>query len=98
MNQWFNTAAFAQPALGELGNLGRNTERGPGVNNLDLALFKNFELAHQVRLQFRLESFNALNHTQFEGVSHRTLPRANFGVVTSARPARINQFGLKLIF
>ena len=42
VNRWFNTAAFAQPAPGALGNLGRNTERGPGVNNLDLALFKNF--------------------------------------------------------
>ena len=69
MTRWFNTAAFAQPALGELGNLGRNTERGPGINNLDLALFKNFEFPGQVRLQFRLESFNALNHTQFDGVS-----------------------------
>ena len=44
VNRWFNTAAFAQPAPGALGNLGRNTERGPGVNNLDLALFKNFPL------------------------------------------------------
>ena len=42
VNRWFNTAAFAQPAAGALGNLGRNTERGPGVNNLDFALFKNF--------------------------------------------------------
>ncbi len=53
----------------QLGNLGRNTLRGPGVNNLDLALFKNFELGHGMRLQFRLESFNAFNHTQFSGVS-----------------------------
>ncbi len=97
MTRWFNTAAFAQPAQGELGNLGRNTERGPGINNLDLALFKNFEFTRQVRLQFRLESFNALNHTQFDGVS-TNIATANFGVVTSARPARINQLGLKLLF
>jgi hypothetical protein len=97
VTRWFNTAAFAQPALGELGNLGRNTERGPGINNLDLALFKNFELGHQVRLQFRFESFNALNHTQFQGVS-TDISSTNFGVVTSARAARINQLGLKLIF
>ena len=69
VNRWFNTAAFAQPAPGALGDLGRNTERGPGVNNLDLALFKNFSLTNGVRLQFRLESFNALNHTQFQNVS-----------------------------
>jgi hypothetical protein len=97
VTRWFNTAAFAQPAAGSLGNLGRNTERAPGVNNLDLALFKNFTLTTGVRLQFRLESFNALNHTQFQGVS-TNLTAANFGVVTSARPARINQLGLKLLF
>lgn len=97
VTRWFNTAAFAQPAAGVLGNLGRNTERAPGVNNLDLALFKNFDLTRGARLQFRLESFNALNHTQFAGVSTNIAAR-NFGVVTSARPARINQLGVKLLF
>jgi hypothetical protein len=97
VTRWFNTAAFAQPTQGALGNLGRNTERGPGVNNLDLALFKTFTLAGDVRLQFRLESFNALNHTQFAAVSTNLAAR-NFGVVTSARPARINQLGVKLLF
>jgi hypothetical protein len=97
VNRWFNTAAFAQPAPGALGTLGRNTERGPGVNNLDFALFKNFSLTRGVRLQFRLESFNAFNHTQFANVS-TNLAASNFGVVTSARPARINQLGLKLLF
>jgi hypothetical protein len=95
--RWFNTAAFAQPAPGALGSLGRNTERGPGVNNLDFALFKNFALVGDVRLQFRFESFNALNHTQFAGVS-TNIASSNFGVVTSARPARINQLGMKLLF
>jgi hypothetical protein len=97
VTQWFNTAAFAQPAPGALGTLGRNTERGPGLNNLDLALFKNFPLTRGMRLQFRLESFNALNHTQFLGVS-TNIAASNFGVVTSARPARINQLGVKLLF
>jgi hypothetical protein len=97
VTRWFNTAAFAQPAPGALGTLGRNSERGPGVNTLDLALFKNFPLIRGVRLQFRLESFNVLNHTQFSAVS-TNLAAANFGVVTGARPARINQLGLKVLF
>jgi hypothetical protein len=97
VTRWFNTAAFAQPAAGMLGDLGRNTERGPGINNLDLALFKNFDLVRGMRLQFRLESFNALNHTQFAGVS-TNIASSNFGVITSARAARINQLGLKLLF
>jgi hypothetical protein len=97
VTRWFNTGAFAQPAAGALGTLGRNTERGPGINNLDFALFKNFTLAGATRLQFRLESFNAFNHTQFAGVS-TNLASSNFGVVTSTRSARINQLGIKLIF
>jgi hypothetical protein len=97
VTQWFNTSAYAQPPEGALGSVGRNTERGPGINNLDLAVFKNFDLPRGTRLQFRLESFNALNHTQFSGVS-TSIAASNFGVVTSARPARINQLGLKLIF
>jgi hypothetical protein len=97
VSRWFNTAAFAQPAAGALGNLGRNTERGPGVNNLDLALFKNFAVTRRIKLQFRLESFNAFNHTQFSTVS-TNLAASNFGVVTAARPARINQLGLKVLF
>ena len=97
VTRWFNTSAFAQPASGTFGTLGRNTERGPGVNNLDLALFKNVTVTRGVRLQFRFESFNALNHTQFATVS-TNLTATNFGVVTAARPARINQLGLKLLF
>ena len=95
--RWFNTSAFAQPAAGTYGDLGRNTERAPGINNLDLAIFKNVDLSRGMRLQFRLESFNALNHTQFSGVS-TNIANTNFGVVTSARPARINQLGVKLLF
>ena len=93
----FTVGILMLPAAGALGNLGRNTERGPGVNNLDLALFKNVSITNGVRLQFRLESFNALNHTQFATVS-TNLTAANFGVVTATRPARINQLGLKLLF
>src|SRR5918992_3716627 len=81
VSRWFNTSAFAQPASGTFGTLGRNTERGPGVNNLDLALFKNLAVVRGVRLQFRLESFNAFNHTQFQTVT-TNLTAAHFGGVT----------------
>jgi hypothetical protein len=96
VEQWFNTAAFAQPALGEFGNSGRSILRGPGINNLDLSLFKNF-FAGPTTVQFRVESFNALNHPQFLGVS-QNMTAANFGVVTSARPGRIVQLGMKVLW
>ncbi len=95
--RWFNTAAFAQPAAGTFGTSGRNILRGPGLNNLDLALFKNFTVTGRTRLQFRLESFNALNHTQFNSVN-TNLTSPTFGVVNGARAGRINQLGLKVLF
>jgi hypothetical protein len=97
INAWFNTAAFAQPAPGQFGNIGRNTLRGPGINNFDLALFKNFDLGMGSRLQFRFESFNAFNHTQWDA-PNPNVANPNFGRVLGTRPARINQLGLKWLF
>jgi len=99
VEQWFNTAAFAQPALGSFGNSGRSILRGPGINNLDLGFFKNFFLPRNATLQLRVEAFNAFNHPQFTagGVS-TNIANANFGVLTSARPGRIVQLGVKLLF
>ena len=94
--EWFNTAAFEQPAPGEFGNSGRSILRAPGINNLDLGLFKNFFIG-QTTLQLRVEAFNALNHTQWSGVS-RNVSSSTFGRITSARPARIVQLGVKFLF
>jgi hypothetical protein len=94
--RWFNTDAFAQPAEGELGNSGRSVLRGPGWNQLDLGLFKNFYIA-DTTLQFRVEAFNALNHTQWQGVS-QAVQNADFGRITSARDARIVQLGVKFLW
>ena len=97
IDRWFNTAAFAQPALGSFGNSGRSILRGPGQNRLDLGLFKNFSLPRDSTLQFRIEAFNAFNHPNFLNVS-QNMTAANFGVITSARDGRIVQLGAKLIF
>jgi len=95
--QWFNTAAFSQPDAGVIGTSGRNILRGPGINNWDMSVFKNFEIREQMRLQMRLESFNAFNHTQWGG-PHHNIADKQFGQITSARAGRINQVGLKLVF
>ncbi len=97
IDAWFNPSAFAQPAPGSFGSVGRNTLRGPGINNLDLALFKNFDLARGSRIQFRFESFNTFNHAQFNAPIVNVADN-RFGRITSARPGRINQIGLKLLF
>lgn len=64
ITQWFNTAAFA-PAFFGYGSAGRGVVRGPGINNWDVAIFKNFRFSERVNLQFRSEFFNVLNHAQY---------------------------------
>ena len=64
--RYFDTSAFAVPALGTTGNASKYVFRGPGINNWDLALFKNIPLrGERLHLQFRAEAYNAFNHTQF---------------------------------
>ena len=98
IHEWFNTAAFAQPEEGAFGTSGRNIIRAEGVANIDFSAFKNFQVGEHVKVQFRYESFNFLNHPQWggpdEGVDDGT-----FGQVTSVNNAgRDNQFALKVLF
>ena len=74
--------------------------RGPGFYNLDASLFKNFTTGGETSLQFRLETFNTLNHPQFSnpGQLNFTNP-TNFSKITSARNGyRIGQLALKFYF
>jgi hypothetical protein len=97
--KWFNTDAFKQPGAGFLGNTGRGILRLPGINNWDTGLFKNFHIVERLSLQFRFESFNTWNHTQWNGNGlDRNVADARFGQILSARDARINQFGLKFLW
>ena len=96
--QWFNTAAFALPALGTVGTSGIDIVRGPAMSNLDLALFKNFSIKERWKFQYRVEFFNALNHTVL-GNPNTTLTNATFGKILSTQTApRIGEMGLKLSF
>jgi hypothetical protein len=95
--QWFNTAAFTQPDAGVIGTSGRNILRGPGINNWDMSVFKNFDFRENMRLQLRLESFNAFNHTQWSPPDHN-IADPQYGQITSTRDARINQVGVKFIY
>ena len=97
VEQWFNTAAFAEPAPGFFGNAGRNIIREPGTHKWDMSFFKNNRITESVNLQFRAEFFNIFNHANFNGIN-TTFGSGSFGQVTSARDPRIIQFGLKLAF
>lgn len=65
-NQFFNPAAFSAPAFGTVGTLGRDTLTGPGYAAWDLSLNKLTILHEGLRLQFRSEFFNVLNHTNLQ--------------------------------
>jgi hypothetical protein len=109
-NKFFNTSAVRAPTRAELGigNAAKDLIRGPGTNNWDISLFKTFNLAKEgaVRLQYRLETFNTFNHTQFTGVDTgarfdvNTGAQVNalFGSYTSAANSRRIVMALKLMF
>ncbi len=65
VSQWFNTSAFAGPAFGTYGNSARNFLTQPGINNWDVGLAKTFKFTERVGFQFRVETFNTFNHTQY---------------------------------
>ena len=89
INQWFNTAAYAQPLAGAFGTSGRNTLLDPGINNWDMGLAKSFAIGERVNFQFRFESFNTFNHTQW-GVDPNTPAAAASGPGTGAVDRNVN--------
>ncbi|HYM05247.1 MAG TPA: carboxypeptidase-like regulatory domain-containing protein [Terriglobales bacterium] len=99
VDQWFNPAAFSVPALGAWGNFPNGAVRQPGRDNWNVSLFKSFVFSERrgSKLEFRVESFNTFNHTQFNGISS-TFAASNFGAVTSVWDPRVFQMGLKLLF
>jgi hypothetical protein len=103
---WFNTCAFADPALGSFGDVGRNTIESPGYKTWDFSVFKFFHTSEKTELEFRAEFFNLLNHTNFlfaesgpqNGNNATILGTEQFGDLTAARPPRQIQFALKFSF
>jgi hypothetical protein len=105
VNEWFDTSVFSAPAPGTWGDTPANFVRGPGRDNWNLSLYKNFVFseARGSNLQFRAEFFNIWNHTQFQGDTRNggistNLGASNFGQVTNAYDPRTIQLALKLSF
>ena len=106
-----DTSAYALPALGTFGNLHRNDLHGPGYENVNFSLFKNFPLFERFSAQIRAEAFNALNHPSPMNPAALTLPSANaatgafnftgstFGTISGTQStARILQLAGKINF
>jgi len=108
-SQALNTSCVHPPTIGELGigNASKYPFVGPGVNNFDLSLFKNFRLGSNEarRMQFRLETYNTFNHAQFTTVDNNARfdslgkqVSQSFGSYTAAAPSRRVALGLKIYF
>ncbi len=103
-NEWFNPAAFLAPPSGSgfYGNLGRDTLTGPGVATWDFSVLKDTQIRERLRLQFRAEFFNILNHANFNTPNAVVFTPAlspTAGVITStSTTSRQIQFALKLLW
>jgi hypothetical protein len=107
---WFDTSVFHRPAgRGDYGNAPRNAVRKPGINNWNLALFKNFPFSGRRSFQYRLEAYNVLNSVQFQDVDRtaRFDPAGaqinpNFGtaigIANPTRPPRVVQMSVRFSF
>ena len=97
-DQWFNPAAFATPPAFTFGNVGRNSLYGPGMQTLDVALARTFNVSERTNFQFRAEFFNALNHTDL-GTPNRFVNTPQFGTITDTMtPGREIQLSARVSF
>ena len=94
---WFNTAAFAVTPKGQDGTSGRNIVDGPGIRNVDVGLFRDFDVHESMKIQFRAEMTNAFNLVSLNGPTSNMNSSA-FGTIRSARDMRQVQLGLRLRF
>jgi hypothetical protein len=112
VKEWYNPACFVVPPEYTFGNTERNGFRGPDYDDSDIAIFKNFNFTESMYLQFRAESYNTLNRTNFSppggsatgsspqigGTVTSDIDSSTFMQILSAAPARQIQFAMKFVF
>jgi hypothetical protein len=101
INQYFDTTTFSQAGNFTFGTASRFDPklRGPGTNNVDFSLFKNFRYRELFKFQVRAEAFNIANHPIWNSPGTTVNDLANFGKITAKGGQRRQiQIGLKLIF
>ena len=98
-SQWFTAADLGVPANGIFGSLGRGAILGPGRQNWNMTLFKQFILGFRegANLEFRADAFNVFNHTQFSGLG-TVFGQSTLGQVTQVYDPRVLQLGLTMTF
>jgi hypothetical protein len=97
---WFSTSNMSNPPAGYFGNCAVDTERGPGLKQIDLSLDKQFTIRENQYLQFRAEAINAFNTPVLDvvGYSIDVFGGSGAGVVNTSQGARNLQLALKYVF
>jgi hypothetical protein len=95
--EWFNTAAFSQPANLTFGNEGVGIVRAPGLVDFDLSLARTFKIKERLHAEVRGDFFNAFNHTNLS-LPGTTFGAASFGVISGSGPARQIELGARIFF
>jgi hypothetical protein len=102
----YNPAAFVLPTGLTFGNVGRNTIYQPGRLNFDFGTFKRFPIRENMGFEFRWETFNLFNHTQYNGLNNSidtndpgaSADSSGFLHASGAHAPRRMQLGLRFYF
>jgi hypothetical protein len=110
-HQWFNTSVVTRPSTAKgptqlsNGNAPKVSLYDPGVFNMDTALFKNIPIENRFVVQFRLETYNTLNHPEFNSVDtaakfdkNGNQTSSTFGQINGAGDPRRLQLALRINF
>jgi len=99
---WLLPLSGSATVVGVFGNAGRNTLRGPGLNNFDLGVSRFFKLTERQQIQFRAEVFNLANHPAFffpvQSLSNAAAGTIQRAANTGTGAQRQIQFALKYLF
>jgi len=104
ISHWFNTSVFNANSAAQLVYnirtfpLRISNARSMGLDLLDTGVIRNVTLHERLRLVFRADAFNALNHTEFSA-PNTTPTSSNFGMITStSHLPRVIEFSARMQF
>ncbi len=105
---YFNTSSFAAPptttyadgstTYDRPGTSGRDILRGPGFSNIDMSIFKSFNITEKSRLEVRFQAYNATNTPHFNNPNADLSQSSTFGTITQTLPFSYRQCELGLRF
>ncbi|MDR3792067.1 MAG: carboxypeptidase regulatory-like domain-containing protein [Terracidiphilus sp.] len=96
-SSWFNTSCYTQPAVNTFGNERRNDLDGPRNTNIDLSVFKEFQLWDNLKFQWRTNAYSALNHP-LPNLPQNSVTSGTFGQITSFGAARTIELSAKILW